>query len=252
MSRTHPETRGGSFCSHQNTIDNVRDGEQTCLDCGTVVDQLYGGETHYQQSGDEMKEDEIHFFIKDVCFNACLPSNIIPHTEKYYLKLCEQLGTSSFKRKTLAAFALYETLNRFEIPRMVEEIEYYTGIKMKDIWRVEANIVTKDTLSDPKHYVQRYCSLLQFSYSDTKHIESFVTTMETELKLGNVRCNCLVAVVIYLFCKEAKKKVSLKRICETCSISATSVHRVIRMLKMDCRSDISQINALGWIEKHLK
>jgi len=107
----------------------------------------------------------------------------------------------------------------------------------------------EETLNDPILYVQRYCNLLQFSYADQVRVRQTVEQM-LQLPLGNVRCNCLVAVVLYLHCKDSKKKLTLRKICEVCSISATSVHRVVRQLQ-GLTSELSK-TPLVWMTQHIK
>jgi transcription initiation factor TFIIIB Brf1 subunit/transcription initiation factor TFIIB len=251
MSRPCAETSGESICSHQNTIDNVRDGEATCLECGKVVEQLFGLADDFCAKDDDLHESEIHYWIKDVCFNACIPNNVISAAENKYKKLREGLRGNKFKCKTLAAYAVYQTLIKFGTPRLVEEIAFYTGISSKEIWRVESIVISQGVMNLSTYYCSRYCSLLQLSHTDSMQVENLVTLIEDDLPVGSVRCNCIVAVVLYLFCKEEKKKISLTKICGTCAISSTSVHRIIRMLREDCREKIEQNPQLCWILKHL-
>lgn len=190
----------------------------------------------------------IHEYMRDIGANACMPDNVVLYATNYYEKIKTSL-TPKFKQKTIAAYALYEALNTFDIPRMADEIAYYTGVKQQDIWRVESNLVLEDTLNDPVKYVHHYCTLLKFSWADQVCVQRYVELLQ-ELPLGNLRCNCLVAVVIYLYCKDTKKKIILKKICETCNISATSVHRVIRQLH-ELKSQISKFPLLEWLIEHV-
>lgn len=190
-------------------------------------------------------------FIRNVGENGCMPQGAIAYAEAYYEKIKRQVLPAIRSRETVAAYAIYEALNRYEVPRMAEEIEYYSGVKIADIFRVEANLTLEISLNNPRHYVQRYCRLLTLDYSFEARAKETVECMLTFLQLGNLRCNCLVAVAIYLLQRELKKKITLRKICEVCQISATSVHRVIRKLKSEHYQEIESASKLSWMLKHL-
>lgn len=193
--------------------------------------------------------NRIHEFVKDVGANAHISDNIVLYAINYYDKLSRSTFGRKFREEIIAVYALYEALNKHEVPRLVQEISGYTGVSEQDIWRVEANLTLDFPLSEPKMYVQRFCTLLQLSYKEQLDVQSEVESLQ-ELPLGNLRCHCLVAVSILLYCKEKGKKLTLKKICETCGISATSVHRVMRQLKQ-LKPQLLEISSLKWIAKHV-
>lgn len=231
-------------CPHRSTVD---DGECVCTDCGLVLSQIYLPSFSHPSTSLE-KSNDMREFIRDVGENACIPGNVLLYAENYYDKI-KPLLAPSFGKKTVAAYALYESLNKFEVPRMAEEIEYYTGVEMKRIWQVESKLTPEQPMNEPSNYAHRYCTLLDFSYSEQLIVKEAVEFVQRELQIGNFRGNCLVAVFIYLHCKESRKKMTLKKICETCSISATSVHRVLRQLSRLC--SIIALSRLGWVVKHI-
>ena len=174
-------------------------------------------------------EDIIKNLIENVCANACILESVISSAILYYVKLRSKLA-ARHRDKSVAAYAIYETLNRLEVPRIVEEIEFFSGVRVKDIFKIESDLTLQTVLNEkPSQYVQRYCSMLEIGYLEQRLIEEAINNAPPVL--CNLKCNCLVAVVIYLYCRDLKKKVTLKLICEVCCISATSVHRVMRTLK---------------------
>jgi len=241
-------------CAHAVVVEN-REDESVCTECGLVLaEQMYHDFFHPKgwatPNGGVLLygENRIHKFIQDIGANACIPDNVVLYATNYYEKIQAALPLK-IKPWAIAAYALYESLNKFEVPRMAEEIAHYSGVKLQDIWQVETNLMLEETLNDPILYVQRYCNLLQFSYADQVRVRQTVEQM-LQLPLGNVRCNCLVAVVLYLHCKDSKKKLTLRKICEVCSISATSVHRVVRQLQ-GLTSELSK-TPLVWMTQHIK
>jgi len=212
-------------CSHSNTVDNYSDGDQVCTDCGLVLEQLYTNAAFPISE----KKPMINNFIADVCMNACIAQSVSDYAISYFETLKKILG-SKYKDEAIAAYAIYEALNRQEVPRTAQEIEHFTGVKLKKLFKIEASLSLPDTLNEnPSDYVTRYCALLALDYS----AQTVIQTMVKELQdtLGNLKCNCLVAVIIHLYCRYHDKKISLKSICNICCISATSVHRVVRKLK---------------------
>lgn len=240
------ENVSSDACSHCNTVDTQED-DCVCVDCGLVLSQtqVYNPTTW---STPVCGSDNIHEFIRDVGENACMPGNVVVYAVNYYDKIKAALSPK-FPKKTIAAYSLYESLQKFEVPRMAAEIQHFSGVKLKHIWQVESNLNLEQSLNNPTHYVHRFCVMLNFSYADQLTVKNAVEAIQL-LPLGNLRCNCLVAVIIHLFCKEVGKKITLKKICETCDISATSVHRVIRQFS-EHSSVISVTPCVSWIGKHV-
>jgi transcription initiation factor TFIIIB Brf1 subunit/transcription initiation factor TFIIB len=223
------ETVSRDVCSHQQTVDSS-EGDNVCIECGKVLGQVYATPPFFSGFRQFVSPDiSAHEFIRDCGENANMPGCAIKYAENYYSKIKPSL-LHRFSKNTIAAYALYESLNIFEVPRMADEIARYTGVCIKDIYKVESNLVLETPLNDPVKHVVSYCLLLNLSYPEQVAIRQTLESMQDLLPLGGLRSNCLSAVVIYLYCKDAKKKITLKKICETCNISATSVHRVLRQL----------------------
>ena len=283
-------------CRHCNIVDLERDGDSVCTDCGLVVAPLLlpyyeSSSSSIGNSGDipwadefplwrsgsstdrtrrisngESKDAEMREFIVDICVNAEIPNNVTRYAVKYYGKLRreqrQQPQISVFSRQTIASYAIYEALNQFEVPRLVEEVAYLTGVKRERIWQVEAELASlgvNGAVHEPEHYVSRYCNLLGLSYPEQLMIQDAVACLNSavdRIPLGNLHCNCLVGVVIYLLCKLGKKhnpskttvtsKLSLMQICDTCDISATSIHRVIRQMKL-LSAEMALEQRVAWI-----
>lgn len=251
MSGFRGETFSRNVCGHCTTVDNEKDGEVVCIECGLVLHPLYMT-SPWTSSNSPMctTHQKALDFIRDVGENACIPANVICYAENYYEKIKIKLSPK-FKTNTVAAYALYESLNKFEVPRMAEEMEHYSGVKMQHIWQVETSLSLETPLHNPKNYVSHYCNLLNLCYADQVVVCDAVDCINQDNSLGNLRCNCLVGVVIYLFCKEKKKKVTLKKICEKCDISATSIHRVVRQLR-ESTSQLQKNPTVSWMFRHVK
>ena len=159
----------------------------------------------------------------------------------YYDKIRLQLAERRPKLgdKVLAAYALYETLSKHQVPRSVQEIEYLTSIKPGKMFAVESALNLTDTLNCPQDFVSRFCSLLELKYRDEVIIRKILANT-LKLKLSNVRPQCAVAVITHLYCKEKKYKITLKKICEICAVSPTNVHNLTRKIDQTYVNKISQ------------
>ena len=253
MSRRRYNAGSTNACSHLQTVDNDREGECVCTECGLVLESLYTAtyEDMHMSATSYTADSNIYSFVSDICHNGCMPEGVITYAMNYYRKLCTKLR-KQFPERNIAAYAVYETLNRFEATRTAEEIEHFSGVKIRDIWLIESNISTDAALNDPTGYVQRYASLLGLKYCHQLFIKEVIVLMENSLNIGNIKANCLVAVTIYLASKELGEKLMLKKICEVCDISTTSVHRVLRKLEQECRLNIEKTPELRWIQAHLR
>ena len=248
MSGTRRQHFSTNECGHCNIIDNFED-ESVCTDCGLVLLSQTFSAASWTLAKTYSSSNSVHEYIRDVGENACIAESIILFATHYYDQIRITLERK-FRDKPIAAYALYESLNKFEVPRLAEEIAFYSGVTLQKLWEIETSLILETPLNDPKHYVHRYCTMLNFSYVDQMSVRDVVERVQTDLPLGNLRCNCLVAVIIYLHCKETKKKITLRKICETCSISATSVHRVVRQLN-ELHCQVVKTPNLLWMTKHL-
>lgn len=224
---------------HRQTIDDDREGHSVCIQCGLVLQPIY------QHSASVVffpaaykQQDPVLNFLLDVAAHAEIQRFIIDSSLSYFHKIKIQLQEHKprFTDLVLASYALYETLSRNHISRTAQEIEFFTQIKLAKLWAVESALNLKDTLNHPLDYVERFCSLLDIEFHEMKIIRGIVGNM---FGLGGIRPQCVVAVVIYLRCKETKQKMSLVKICEACDVSSTNIYAIVRKMKKQYSEKIS-------------
>jgi transcription initiation factor TFIIIB Brf1 subunit/transcription initiation factor TFIIB len=182
-------------------------------------------------------------FFRDLGANAHICESVTNDAATYYDKIKAHLNERrpKFNDTVLAAYAIYETLSRHQVPRSVQEIEYLTGSKPGKMFAVESALKLSDTLNCPLDFIGRFCSLLELKFTDETIIRE-IAKNTVRLRLSNVRPQCAVAVIIQLYCKEKKYKITLKKICEICGVSPTNVHNLIR--KMD-KTYVDKITECG-------
>jgi transcription initiation factor TFIIIB Brf1 subunit/transcription initiation factor TFIIB len=240
MSGGHSQPFSRNECNHSQTVDDEKEGTCVCTECGLVLEQLM---FHSAVSKGEWSEShkfyDVLLFLKDVCANACLPEYVISYAYSYFekLKVDPKINPHIYNNNTVAAYALYETLSRHEIPLMVNEVEYFTGIPAQKIFNLEGCLYFSDTLNNPQDFVERYCVLMgNLTYYDIKIIKGIAGNM---YGMGDIRPNTIVAALIYLYSKEVNIKQDMKTICEICCVSSGNVYKIIRSLRQDFSNKIS-------------
>jgi transcription initiation factor TFIIIB Brf1 subunit/transcription initiation factor TFIIB len=245
MSESHPGNlhrdarHSQQPCLHQQTIIDDREGDSVCLLCGLVLEVVYQQEWRWDRGGGgggeayspyENASDPTFNFLLDVAAHAEIQKCIVQQTFSYFKKIKIKLEqrTPKFPDRVLASYALYETLSRNNVSRSVQEIEFFTNCNLAKLWAVESALNLKDTLCHPLDYVERFCSQLSIKFTEMKVIKGIVGNM---FGLGGIRPQCVVAVVIYLYCREIKHKLALAKICEVCDVSSTNIYAIIRKMK---------------------
>jgi len=249
MYRANSKNNQGNDCPHSETIDDDREGECVCLQCGLVLEPVYQN----QQCGSISYEDpqhntqEIHCFLQDVGAHAEICQSMLESAKTYYLKIKDQLAENrlkKFKDKELAAYAIYETLCRHHVPRTVKEIEYFTRIGSSTLFDIESLLNVKETFNEPLDYVDRFCTLLELPFWDTKIIRGIIFNLSEQEKLKDVRPQCVVALAIHLYCKEKKIKLGISKISEICDVSSANIYKLVRVIKEPFASNISLLDII--------
>ena len=227
-----------SQCLHSKTVDDDIEGSCVCLECGLVLEPLFLH--NFIPAKCSLDFCEIRAFLTDVCANAAMPEYIISYTYQYFKSLSNDyaIKEKKFNKKAIAAYALYETLCRHKIPRTIAEIEYFTGVTSNVIWNIETSLTISETLSYPQDFVERFCTLLKIKFCHTKIIKRIVGNMSG---MGNIRPKCVVAAVIYMYCKQKNLKMSMKKICEVCFVSTGNMYKIIKNLRVDFMKNVSTI-----------
>jgi transcription initiation factor TFIIIB Brf1 subunit/transcription initiation factor TFIIB len=241
MSGGHWGNNEAHDCPHSQTVDDDREGECICLLCGLVLEPLYQSQRNEGACFTERENDiqEIHNFLQDVGAHANIPQSLICYTEDYFRIIKKQLTGEKKKKfvdRDLASYALLETLCRHKVPRTVQEISYFTATETSKLFAVETALNIREVLGHPQEYSDRFCALLGLSFWDSKQIRGIVFNM---FGLGNVRPQTVVALVVFLYCKEKKINIPLKLICEVCSVSSTNINKLARDVKEPYNSNIS-------------
>ena len=224
-------------CMHKNTADNPECTEHVCYDCGLVLETVYASHSYARETskGLGVQEDNKNSRIaknlaSDICSNLHIPYNVESYANWYYEKtLTPKSVGMRFSISELMAFAIYETLNRFETPRPISEISYAANVEAKRLFKIESRLLLEVAHVSPLHYLSRFCSFLDIPYIQQKSIEKIVE-QNICFKMRTVEPKCLAAAAIYVHCnrdwKDRSTSISMKHICEVCDVSATNTKKI--------------------------
>jgi transcription initiation factor TFIIIB Brf1 subunit/transcription initiation factor TFIIB len=227
-------------CTHLETIEDDRTGDCVCILCGLVVGQLFY--TAFEEKKNVLQDvnnfKDVNNFIQDVCANCNISRNVADISFQHFQKLKSSI-TKKISNFHLATYAIYDILNQWGIPRPPEEICFYTGTRVNKLFAIKSLIKFSTTTNNPKDYVSRFRSSLGLTYTDAKNIDIIIDEI-SEL-LGNLKSTSLVAIAMYLYVKLRKLNITLKKICENCQVSPTSVHRALRSINVSDREKIGKM-----------
>lgn len=229
MSGSHQQNFSGDACSHSETIEDDHTCELVCTCCGLVLEKIYTQTYFANNFVPDIKLLKTQNHIFDVCENSCISKNIADLTFSRFRELIVLPQFRKTNPNHLAAYALYEILNKEKCPRTSQEISYYTDVPLKTFFKIESSIGQNCILNNPEYYIERFSSLLNLSYKDEKKINEIVG--EISKYVGTVKATCLVATAICIHVKNIKVNITIKEICKTCHVATASIHRSLRTLR---------------------
>ena len=251
-------------CTHERTVDDEREGNVVCTDCGLVLapiylnqivkinktDNMYYESNNKQQIFTTLLEvPELNTNLKEetneldtLCNKLQLYSVTKTHVlEKWELikkwffdqKLKDRKRKPSFK-KGLIVMAIYETLIELDIPRPMSHLCQDAGVEPKYVWywirlyHKNKNAVHKELILKPTSMSEYFLKPLNLSYNEIKEINTLVEKND----ILTYAPKTLLASCAYMFLRNNNKQSpSVKKIANLLGISVMSVYRCITALK---------------------
>lgn len=192
-------------CLHINQISDIHEGSYVCTDCGLVLDQIYLCDFEKEKEQTE----------KNV---PCM-----------YQEMLERLNISLIRNNDYTsnnvinvACKIYQNINN-ESAITLKEVTSATGVSSKML-----NNATKGsvTIVDKEILLEKYCCQLDIAY---KHY----TLIKELLQKQNISGHNPLTIIgscIYLYSKEKKLKISMKKISDCTGISCISIQRFIKKI----------------------
>ena len=223
MSCPHPENR---------LVHDEREGVITCAECAFVVqDVLFSDSQSKEKQFDDKieiemgKVDRSYNFIKDCCTNLNAPKSIEDYATWYLSTLKHDQRYQSFRVFDLAAYAVYESLHRYEVPRTYKEVEAASGVSSKKLWDIEAKACVKIRSALPHDYADRFCSYLKIEYG---HISKIKDLCQCLYGLNNHSPQSLCAATIFFYSKKHDLDVPLRLICEISGVASSTIRQIAK------------------------
>lgn len=192
-------------CLHINQVSDLHEGTMICTDCGLVLDQIF--------LNDVLDEKEIIEKKQNCMYKEMLNRLNISISKD---DDCEKTNVTEIACK------IYQNIN-CESAITLREVTSVTGVSSKAL-----NNATKGsvTIVDKEILLDKYCCKLGIGF---KHY----TLIKELLQKQNISGHNPITIIsscIYLYCREKKLKISMKKISEITGISCISIQRYIKKL----------------------
>ena len=249
-------------CEHTSTIDDDRQGDVVCLDCGLVLDKIYRYESF--SSLCSPLTEEYSSLNKDSCNKS--PLNI--QKNKYLnedtallITLCDRLHLndkirssildewkkikdwllSSKKKyetdfKALVVMAIYEGLIKEKVPRPISHLCQDVGIQPKSVW-IWIKLYKEDArkISSYKPGVFNTVDMLEYFLQplnlNFKELQAVKKKVIFHQNCTSFAPRTLAGACVYVFLKETTiKNISMKDIANILGISVMSLYRCYKRI----------------------
>ena len=248
------------MCEHRLQIEDVRQGDLVCGDCGLVLDKIYSFEPiktdfcseKYLQNEENINEQKTNtkkrsdFCLRgdDLLVTLFDKLHLNKNTRNSILQLWEKIKRWRFERRKnykfnlegLVVMAVYEGLIEEKIPRPMSHLCQDAGVKPKTVWR---------WMKLYKHDISLSCKVSPEVFKTTNMLEYFLQPLHLNfLELQFVKQkvkdheNCsyapktLAAACAYVFLKETRSTpISVKDTANILGVSVMSLYRCYKKIK---------------------
>ena len=238
------------MCNHQYPIEDTRQGDVVCTECGLVIDKIYcesNLETKWEKIrnfNEEIEQNSQHlrkekFFFKTLCSKIHLNNDVTNAIFSLWSEITawhyRKNGKIKINPKGLVVMALYQGLIKDKIPRPISHLCQEVGINPKMVWRwiklyrqdLIDTIRTENSIK-AKDMAEYFLQPLQLTYQEITTIEEKLDKNEN----SSFAPRTLLAACAYAFLKETRALYpSVKNTARVLGISVMSLHRCLKSLK---------------------
>ena len=250
------------MCEHLLQIEDVRQGDLVCGDCGLVLDKVYSLEPvksnfcseKYSQNEENINEQKTntkkrHDFClsgDDLLITLFDKLHLNENTRKSILQLWEKIKSWHFERRKkhklnlegLVVMAVYEGLIEEKIPRPMSHLCQDAGVKPKTVWRW-IKLYKQDNSSPDKiapkvfkttNMLEYFLQPLHLNFQELQFVKQNVKKHEN----CSYAPKTLAAACAYAFLKETRSTpISVKNIADILGVSVMSLYRCHKKLKIN-------------------
>ena len=138
------------MCIHQYIIEDTRQGDVVCTECGLVIDKIYcepnletkwekikNFNEEFEQNSEHLKKEKN--ILKNLCNRLHLNNDVTNTIFNLWSEIAawhyQKNGKFKINPKGLIAMALYQSLIEEKIPRPISHLCQEIGISPKTVWR---------------------------------------------------------------------------------------------------------------------
>lgn len=209
-------------CPHNLVITDVINGYIVCHNCGLVLSDNVYSEEYYKRNNnvDNFKFKNDKNDINEIISRLNLPdkyADLVLNEATKIDKIINQKNINDF---------LYQTLNNEECSVSIKEIENVSE-KKKIKKRKKKNAIDTNkniVIFKIEGCLEKYCTLLGLNFKEYTVIKEKINNIE----VSGHNPLTVIGSVIYKYCKENRKKISMKQISQILNINAISIQRYIK------------------------
>lgn len=194
-------------CSHSNEIIDSHEGYIVCTDCGLVKDKYFADEKVFHNQSGENSNSLVNNILDK--FNI---------TEYYGENVALKMSKQSRKSLKSLASEIYKTVNKDNYCLPLKTIMNVSRLKTRQIKSNDIHIL------DIENILEKYTNHLNLDFKT-------YTLIKERIKLytnTGFQPLSVIGGVIYLYCSENKKKLSMRKIATVLGISVISIQRFVK------------------------
>lgn len=203
----------GNNCYFEDLVEDTRSGCFVCVKCGLVQGIIY---ERTPTCPDFEYNDDLLVEMKDILDRMHFPTSYASFCHSYYRK--------HYKGRNLKAiiFSIYKTLNEHSFNISLKDLLNANGLNGESTFKTQGT--NENVLLDIGEMAEKYCNALNLSFKESSVIKEIVRCQPVS---GHTPLT-IIAGSIYLYCKEQKKKISVKKVAEITQVSCISIQRYIK------------------------
>ena len=249
-------------CPHRNQVDDDREGNVVCTDCGLVIEPIYQNLSVGYDKNNVSRHDNKNKEIVTTSLEAPKVHHNLENETSELDILCNKLQlysvtkTQVFERwelikkwffdekikdrkkliyrKGLIVMAIYHTLVDLDIPRPMSHLCQDAGIEPKYVWHwIKLYHKTKSkedkvTILKPSSMIEYFLKPLNLTFKELEEIKKIVERNDVLTYAPKT----LLTSCAYIFLRNKNKQSpSVKKLANILGISVMSVYRCVAALK---------------------
>lgn len=222
-------------CQHDQLIEDQHTATQVCLHCGRVMEENCNSMSPVIEEEKSMKLDQTGFnLIRDVCANNNISQCIEVLARDIYLKMMNKTRKRFKSRADLPAYALYQSFNRCNVPRGLDEVAALFHIPVTHLYGMDSKLDQSSIVNTrPSSLIGRFLSRLDctIEHRSLKAMEERADNFFFQrLTSSPPRAVAAAVICLHLRKKYANGNCSMSTIAHACNVSNTCIKRLIKKM----------------------